>query len=76
MTTPDGERISTSMKSQKTTKDNVRVVSDLDQSLARQIDAEREEKGRCSRAAMIRMALMERYRTPRHRAQKGAESNN
>ena len=47
---------------QKITK-HVRVVADLDPSIVEKIDAERA--GVCSRAAIVRLALMERYHAPR-----------
>lgn len=45
---------------QKTTRRLVRVISDIDQSLARKLDAERVKNG-LSRAAIIRLALIKRY---------------
>lgn len=45
---------------QKTTKRLVRVISDIDPSLAKKLDAERLRTS-LTRAAIIRLALIQRY---------------
>jgi len=51
---------------QKTTKRLVRVISDIDRSLARKLDSEVGKTG-LSRAAIIRLALIQRYQpAPQH----------
>lgn len=41
-------------------KRRVRIAAEIDRDLVALVD--RERKGRCSRAAIIRMAIMDRYR--------------
>ncbi len=50
------------MKQQKTTpaKQTVRVVTNLEPSLVEKID--RERAGICGRAAILRLAIVERYK--------------
>lgn len=52
---------------QKITKNNsrktkIRIVADVERDVIAKLDRECESKGHCSRAAIIRMALMDRYR--------------
>lgn len=44
---------------QNGTQERIRVAAQLEQSLVALIDQER--RGRCSRAAIVRMALLDRY---------------
>lgn len=50
-------------------KKAIKIVANIDAVMARKIDAERIRKGSCSRAAIVRMALLDRYRerTPSHK---------
>ena len=49
---------------QKSTTERIRVAAQLEPSLVELIDHER--RGRCSRAAIIRMALLDRYEAKGH----------
>ena len=44
---------------QKDTKRTIRIAAELEPSLVALVDDER--RGRCSRAAIVRMALLDRY---------------
>lgn len=43
----------------KDTKQTIRIAAELEPSLVQLVDEER--RGRCSRAAIVRMALLDRY---------------
>jgi len=56
------------MSKQKITKENmrtVRIAADIEADVIASMDQERSLKGQCSRAAIIRMALAERYQKNR-----------
>jgi metal-responsive CopG/Arc/MetJ family transcriptional regulator len=53
------------MAQQKVTKRIVRIAADLDADLVHAMDQERMSKGHCSRAAIVRMALADRYQKPK-----------
>jgi len=57
------------MERNGTAKHRVRIAAELEHALIAKIDEER--KGRCSRAAIVRMALLDRYQ-PRRTTKKRA----
>lgn len=62
------------MMEQKVTKTTIRIAAELEPELVALVD--RECRGICSRATIVRLALMERYKVQRKlggvRAQRGA----
>lgn len=46
-------------------KTMVKVAAHLEPELIKKIDSDRRGRGSCSRAAIVRMALMDRYRKSR-----------
>lgn len=63
------------MMEQKVTKTTIRIAAELEPELVELVD--RECRGICSRATIVRLALMDRYKVQRKvgglaRAQRGA----
>lgn len=58
------EEVSVISTQQKTTprRAMVKVAAHLEPELIKKIDSDRKGRGSCSRAAIVRMALMDRYR--------------